>query len=63
MRENGDIDYTIDEGKLRLDQLIHRLDAIATILVNLVYLIKALAIMVAINIFTVIIDMVIHTLK
>lgn len=60
MRENGDIDYTIDEGKLRLDQLIHRLDAISTALARLIYLGKALAIMVAINIFISIVGMLIH---
>lgn len=60
MRENGDIDYTIDEGKLRLDQLIHRLDAMSGILLSVVYLIRAVAIMIAINIVISIVSMIAH---
>lgn len=60
MRDNGDIDYTIDEGKLRLDQLIHRLDAMSGILLSVVYLIRAVAIMIAINIVISIVSMIAH---
>lgn len=60
MRDNGDIDYTIDEGKLRLDQLIHRLDAMSGILLSVVYLIRAVAIMIAINIVISVVSMIAH---
>ena len=60
MRDNGDIDYTIDEGKLRVDQLIHRLDTMSNLVLNVFYLIRAVAIMIAINIAISIISMITH---